>query len=301
MKRVLFLLIVVAISQACESPAKVDLTPAEPTLVVDAFINNKNEEQRIVLNFSQDFLDNTPYLPAEGATVNVTNDQSGAVLSFIESGQSGTYVWQPNAQQPTIGNVGDDFTLRIEFEGQTYASSTTLNRTTVVEEIFFYEEQEPFSDKKFYEARVTAQDNEGFGDSYWFKTFWNGRFLGRPAELNKAFDSGLNNGSLIDGQLFIFPIRIGINPTGEDESYNLNDTVRVEIHSISNETFDYFTNLQIQTDRPGGFSELFAQPLANLPTNIAVQNDPSGRVLGFFSVSAVEFKEVVFTEDLIRE
>ena len=76
------------------------------------------------------------------------------------------------------------------------------------------------------------------------------------------------------------------------------------LHSFKSEkltAFDYFTNLQIQTDRPGGFSELFAQPLANLPTNIAVQNDPSGRVLGYFSVSAVEFKEVVFTEDLIRE
>jgi len=97
------------------------------------------------------------------------------------------------------------------------------------------------------------------------------------------------------------PVKACINPTREDESYELGDTVRVEIHSISQATFDYFIQLQIQTDRPGGFAELFAQPLANLPSNIEVRNNPDLAVLGFFSVSAVASMEVVFTEDLIRE
>ena len=125
--------------------------------------------------------------------------------------------------------------------------------------------------------------------------------MNRPAEINIAYDAGVSAGNPIDGQQFIFPIRIGINPTGEDESYELNDTIRVEIHSISNETFDFLTNLQIQTDRPGGFAELFAQPLANLESNVSEQNNPEVKVLGYFSVSAVESSEVIFTEDLIRD
>lgn len=302
MKRLfLILAVVLVIAQACESPANVDLRPAIPTLVIDGFINSLNEEQSIILNFSQNFLDNTPYRPAVGAVVTVINEGDNEVLTFTESNTPGIYTWTPTAQRPSIGNVGDDFSLTIDFEGERYVSSTTLNRTTPVEEILFYEEEEPFSDEKFFEARITASDNEGYGDSYWIKTFWNGEFLGKPAELNTAFDAGLSNGSSIDGQLFIFPIRIGINPTGEDESYQINDTVRVEIHSISNEAFDYFTLLQVQTDRPGGFSELFAQPLANLPSNVTIEGDSEAQVLGYFSVSAIEELEVVFTEDLIRE
>lgn len=301
MKRVLLLLMVIVISQACESPANVDLTPAEPILVIDAFLNNQNEQQRVVLNFSQNFLDNSPYLPAEGAIVTVTDNQGNDPLVFIELNEAGTYIWSPTVDRPTIGDIGDEFTLRIEFEGKVYTSTTSLNRTTTVDEILFYEETVPFSQDKFWEARITASDPEGLGDSYWLKTYWNGEFLKRPAEINIAFDAGVSVGNSIDGQSFVLPIRIGINPTGEDESYKLNDLVRVEIHSISNDAFDYLINLQIQTDRPGGFSELFAQPLANLPTNIVGESDPNERVLGYFSVSAIEFKEVVFTEDLIRE
>lgn len=301
MQRLLLLLLVIAFTQACEGPAKVDLSPAEPTLVVDAFINNQEEAQRITLNFSQNFLDNTPYLPAEGAIVSLTNVQTGTVLRFGESTESGNYVWQPSAQQPTIGNVGEEFTLRIAFEGQVYTATSRLNRTTTVDEIVFFEETVPFSQDKYWEARINASDLEGLGDSYWIKTYWNDAFLQRPGEINVAYDAGRSEGNPIDGQSFIFPIRIGINPTGEDESYKLNDKVRVEIHSISNQAFDYFTKLQIQTDRPGGFSELFSQPLANLPTNISVENNSVIKVLGYFSVSAVETKEVVFTEDLIRE
>jgi len=300
MKRLFLILTVVFVAQACESPADVDLRSAIPTMVVDAFINNLNEDQQITLNFSQDFLNDTAYQPVEGAVVTVVNEADNVTLGFTESSTPGVYVWSPSNQRPTIGAVGDDFTLVIQFEGNRYVSTTTLNRSTPVEEILFYEEEEPFSGDKFYEARVTASDPEGVGDSYWFKTYWNGEFLGRPGEINIAFDAGLSSGNTIDGQLFIFPIRIGINPTGDDESYELNDVVRVEIHSISNEAFDYFTLLQIQTDRPGGFSELFAQPLANLPSNVSVESSSEHQVLGYFSVSAVEELEVVFTEDLIR-
>jgi hypothetical protein len=43
----------------------------------------------------------------------------------------------------------------------------------------------------------------------------------------------------------------------------------------------------IQTDRPGGFAELFSTPLANVSTNVT-NLDPNGtKAVGFFNVSAV--------------
>ncbi len=300
MKKINLLLFLSLVFSACESTADVNLSPAVPTLVVDAFITDQPEDQRIVLNFSQAFFDNTEYIPAAGATVQVLVN-GGNSLSFTESTTPGLYLWKSTAQQPTIGQVGDTFTLLIDYEGEVYEANTTMGRTTPIEEILFFEETEPFSDDLIYEGRITARDAAGVGDAYWLKTFWNGEFLDQPSELNFAFDAGLSPGAEIDGQEFIIPVKAGINPTGEDESYVPGDTVRVEIHSISQATYDYFVQLQIQTDRPGGFAELFAQPLANLPSNISASSNPELKALGFFSVSAVSSMEVQFTEDLIRE
>ena len=84
-----------------------------------------------------------------------------------------------------------------------------------------------------------------------------------------------------------------INPHDNDEagdelpSYQPGDSVFVEIHSINYEAFTYLNELKIQTDRPGGFAELFSVLLSNAPTNI-VSMDPEGlKSIGFFNMSAV--------------
>lgn len=299
MKCSLYLFILLVAIWSCESPADVELSPSTPTLVVDAFINDQSEAQRIFLNFSQSFFNNDQYAPATGATITITDDQGNPPQVFSETDIAGEYMWEPTLAQSTIGAIGANYTLTIDYEGDVFTSTTTMARTTPIQEIEFYEEQEPFSEDIFYEGRFTARDIPGIGDAYWVKTFWNGEFLGDPSELNIAFDAGLSPGGGIDGQEFIIPIRSGINPTGEDESFDVGDVVRVEVHSISRQAYDYFIQLQIQTDRPGGFAELFAQPLANLDSNIQPQNNDDTKVLGFFSMSAVSRMEVIFTEDLI--
>ncbi len=300
-KRLFYLAFTLVGAISCESTAEVELAESIPTLVVDAFINDKEENQQIILNFSQPFFDTQQYQPAEGAIVQVADNQGSEPLFFEESASPGVYIWESTAERPSIGSDSVEYSLSVQFEGNTFVSTTEMGRTTPVDSILFFEETEPFSDEVFYEGRISGRDPVGIGDAYWIKTFWNDEFLDQPSELNIAFDAGLSPGGQIDGQEFIFPIRVGINPLGEDESYELGDRVKVEIHSISQETFDYFTELEIQTNRPGGFAELFAVPLANLPTNIAVENNPDFTVLGFFSVSSVSSLEVEFTEELINE
>ena len=65
------------------------------------------------------------------------------------------------------------------------------------------------------------------------------------------------------------------------------DDVFVEIHSINYEAFNYLNELKIQIDRPGGFAELFAVPLSNVPTNIIRMDPDAPRPLGLFNMSAV--------------
>ena len=73
---------------------------------------------------------------------------------------------------------------------------------------------------------------------------------------------------------------------------NPGDSVYVEVHSINNDSYTFLNEVAIQTNRPGGFAELFAQPLANVSSNILVADESSEatKVIGFFNISAVSSK-----------
>ena len=148
-----------------------------------------------------------------------------------------------------------------------------------------------------YVAEFWSRDLVGDGNTYWIRTFWNGQELNRPDELNVAWDAGFSEGGGVDGLIFIPPIRQAVTPARqEDENGDLEgalkdgDVLVVEVHSITHEAFQFLTQLNVQINRPGGFGELFAQPLSNVPSNI-VSSDPNVDVLGFFNVSAVESNE----------
>lgn len=303
-----FVLLLLVLS-SCDEVIDVDLEPAAPALVVDAFVNNLNQEQRVSLFFSQDYIDESPYVPAQGATVSISESSSEEVFVFAESSDSpGLYTWQPTSQAATLGQIGADYTLRIAYEGNTYTAFSSMNRVPAVDSILFTDEEGLFGSNNFYQAEFYARDFVGEGDTYWIKSFRNDAFLNKPSEINLAYDAGPNAGTGIDGITFAPPLRININPIGDEDAdgnlitYNLRDLVKVEIHSITNSAHDYMTQLATQTNRPGGFQELFSVPQANLPSNITIESDEAEiEPLGFFSVSAVSSREVIFAEDLLRD
>ncbi|UII32020.1 DUF4249 domain-containing protein [Fulvivirga ulvae] len=283
------------LAAACEDTIDVDLDKADPVLVVDAWINDKPEEQVIRLMMSQQYFDQNVPPGVSGATVTVT-DNTGKAYYFTES-DAGEYVWTPTGADPSFGEIGNTYTLNVQLEdGDSYQSVVAMNRTAQVDSISFTYEEETAFFPESYLAEVWARDPVGAGDSYWIRAYKNGILLNKPQEVNIAFDAAFTEGSNFDGITFIEPIRQGINPIDLDEDdefippYDLGDSVYVEIHSISNEAFYFLSEVIIQTDRPGGFGELFAQPLANVPTNIYASENNSKGVVGFFNVAAVSGK-----------
>ena len=84
----------------------------------------------------------------------------------------------------------------------------------------------------------------------------------------------------------VLPVTV-IPPRGEPlPPYSPGDSIWVEIHSLTEATFDYLNQVAIQTNRPGGFSELFTRPLANVSTNIFNENANGTKVQGFFNVGS---------------
>lgn len=283
------------LSLACEDTIDVDLKEADAVLVVDAWINDKPEDQVIRLTMTQPYFQQSLPPGVSGATVVIT-DSEGKNFNFLEQ-SPGEYVWSPSNADPSFGTVGHEYQLNIQLEdGDSYQSVTSMGRTAVVDSITFTYEEETAFFPESYVGQFWARDPVGAGDTYWIRTYKNGVLLNKPSEINIAFDAAFSEGSNFDGITFIEPIRQGINPIDQDEDDNflppfeIGDTVYVEVHSISNEAFYFLTEVAIQTDRPGGFGELFAQPLANVPTNIYPLENTSEKVVGFFNVAAVSRK-----------
>lgn len=270
----------------CEDVIDVELEEGSSFVVVDAWINDLPEDQIIQLNFSQPYFDNTTPDGIENAEVKITR-QDGAEFDFVHTA-NGRYVW--NYEGDPLGVPGNSFELNITFNGQSFTSNTAIFRVPSVDSIGVeLRENELFFDDGLY-AQFFARDFTGLGDTYWIKTFRNGSYLSKSQELNIAYDAGFDAGTGVDGLIFIPPIRELVNPLNEDlipTPYDTGDVIRVEIHSMSVEAFQF---LEIARDQiNNGDNGIFSIPLANARTNIIANGEQP--VLGFFNIAGVSFLE----------
>ena len=275
---------------SCEDVISPKLDDAQPILVIDAWLTNKPGSQKITITRSQPYFDNALPKGVSGANVEV-KDSKGNVYFFKPSG-SGEYTWIPTANE-TFGTIGERYQLTVTIGSETFVSETKMGRVPKVDSIQFYrEEANQFMDEMFL-AEFWSIDPVETGDAYWIKTYKNGELLLKPADILTAYDAGFSKGGNFSGVTFIPPIRTGINPFDEDADeqikspYVVGDSIYVEINAVSEAAFDFLNQVRIQTDRPGGFGELFSTPLANVSTNIKNTNPNGSPVLGFFNVGAV--------------
>ncbi|MCA6073607.1 DUF4249 domain-containing protein [Fulvivirga sedimenti] len=279
---------------ACEDQVTLDLPDAPPVLVVDAFLNDKPGDQKIILTMTQPYFSNSLPTGVSGAVVQVEDDL-GNIFTFNEGVTAGEYIWSPQAGE-LIGTVGRTYQLTVENEGTTYQAVSEMKRVPEVDSVFFTfkEDGTPFQETGYY-AEFRSMDFVGPGDFYWIKAYKNDTLLIRPFELNIAADAGFTPGGNIDGVVFIQPIQDAVNPLNDDLDQILpfvqGDSLYVEIHSITADTWEFLNQVRIQTQRDGGFDEIFAEPLENVPTNIVITDSPASEpepVVGYFSVSAVK-------------
>jgi len=290
MKKLLYISILISVLfSACEDPIDVTLDDGERLLVIDGWIDDQARPQEIKLTYSQPYFDNALATGIENASVKVTKDD-GTVIDFTHT-QSGTYLFDPGAG--TIGNVGDKFDLEIVIDDKTYNSSTEMYRTTVIDSIRqeFRDDELVGGDGVYCE--LMSRDPVGEGDSYWIKTWKNGVYLNRDLEINIAYDAGFDSGGAADGVIFITPIRENINPLTDEllpEVWKSGDTIRVEVHSISNDAFGYMEVFrdQLVNSRNG----IFAEPLTNTKGNVKHTNGEDN-VLGVFNVAAISSIETL--------
>jgi len=276
----------------CEDDIFPDLEQAESRIVVDAWLTNDSIQQTIRITETLPYYIQEYAPGVENAVVYILEDETTR-YDFIPSNVEGNYIWTPTVSQPVLGKIGSIYDLTIEWNGKLLTSITTLNRVPEIDSVTFSFHSGSFIRDSYF-GEFFSRDPLGVGDTYWIKSYKNGDYLNQPHEINVAFDAATSAGANVDGLNFIQPIRNGVNPLETDDNdefispFDPGDSLFVELYSISNEAFYFLTELRIQTDRPGGFAELFAVPLSNISTNIF--SDDQTPILGFFNMSAVSRK-----------
>ena len=284
----------------CETIIEPKLDKADPVLVVDAWLTNRSEIQNIRLSRTVGYFDNQELPGVDGATVTVVNESSGRTFIFSYAG-AGNYQWSPADPSDSLGTSGDAFSLSVSTAQGDYSALSAAGRVPRIDSISWIFQPGGGFLPDSYLAEFFATDPVGRGDTYWIKAWKNDTLLLRPSEINLAFDAGFSEGGNFDGVTFITPIRRGVTPVVTDADGNFlspfkdGDSLYVEIHSITRAAFNFMTEVAVQTDRPGGFQELFAAPAANVSTNIVGLANAAPAV-GFFNVAGVSGKGRKFRE-----
>jgi hypothetical protein len=295
---------------SCDKTIYPELDQAYELVVIDAWITDKDEPQNIFISLTQPYFENEFPEKLDGATVSII-DEDGIVYPFVENDSAYTWV---SPDGTTFGEVGKTYYLSVEANGQQFGGITQMGRVPVIDSLVFtFDEAIPnFIFEDFYLAQFYATDPVGIGDAYWIKTWKNGTYLNKPSEVNIAFDAGNISAAVIDGVPFIQPVRQDLlNPfdTNYDDErpgfpspYHVGDSIYVEIHSISPEAYFFLTEVIRQTNRAGGFGALFAEPVANVSSNIFnLDENSDDRAVGFFNISSVSNLGTTLTSEIASE
>jgi hypothetical protein len=275
----ILLLLVIVFFSSCEDVIQLKLDEGSKLLVVDAFINDMRTNQVVRLTNTDSYFSGQNPPPVTNASVILKDITANKSYTFASAG-SGNYIYTISPTD-TIAFVNHAYELSITYNGNVYTSYTTQKRTTKVDSISSnFKEKNSFTEEGYY-CKFWAFDLPGpEPDYYWIKAFKNRVMFNKGSQLNLAFDGAYSAGA--DGFIFIPPISEGITPFGERYSYG--DTCRVEVHSISRETYYFLIQVISQTTNSG----MFATTPENVRTNI---NTPEGAIkgIGWFNMASVGY------------
>ena len=280
---------------SCEDVIQLDAPKTDPYLVVDGSITNAVGEQVIKLTKSQNLLDQTVPTGIQNASVKVIDDL-GKIYEFKDLKNNGRYVWKPANETEIMGVVGRTYALEIKSENETYTAISKLNRVPKIDSIVYKLEDANIRQKgdgkpdKGYDAHFYAIDPKGVGDCYRIKVYKNDTLRNLAQNIVIAYDAIGNKSPFGDGLSFILPLR----RLASTELFRENDRIKVELLSITEAHFDFWSQLRQELNNAG----LFARPSSRIPSNINNVNASSPKqASGWFGASAISSMEVKVDKD----
>jgi hypothetical protein len=268
---------------SCEDVVQVKLDEGSKLYVIDAFVSNLPGKQTIRVVTNDSYFSNREAPPVPNANVILKDLTDKKEYVFTYSG-NGNYDYMVSPTD-SMGKLNHQYELNVTIDGFTYTSLATQKRTARIDSIGreyfngdsgFGPPQEPF-----YFCTLFAKDKvDENTDYYWVKTFRNDTLFSGSGDINVCIDGtgGAVTSAELDSTYFTAPATfLGF------KQYRTGNTCKVEIHSISRETYFFFIQAMAQINNGG----LFATTPENVKTNIITPSKDATKAVGWFNVSSV--------------
>lgn len=269
MKKVILLILAAGlILTACEKTVLLDLEQVESKVVIEGLVTNHPGYQYVKISRSVNFYESgaTPRITDAVVTV---SDNAGNEFIFIHNPSNhpdslGYYL----PQTPFSGIIGRTYSLSVDVNGENFEAQDKLLPVTSMDSLKYRinnrEKRDPKIDNRFYELLMYTKEPQDTEDFYLFKFFRNDTLnIYNPSDIYFSDDKTLAE---------------EINGIPSPVFYELGDSARVEVYSLSRTGFVFYSDLFNLINNDGG---MFSPPPANSRTNL------SNGALGFFQVSAL--------------
>jgi hypothetical protein len=286
MKKLLYILPIMLMFTSCEDVVQIKLDEGSKLYVIDAFVNDLRNDQVIRVTTNDSYFSNRQAPPVTNAVVQLVDVNTNATYNFTYTTE-GKYVY-PITSTDTIARLGHKYILSVTIDGNTYTSLNEQKRPAVIDSIasYYNDGTDPFSGPKdTYSCLLFARDKaDNDPDYYWLRTFRNDTLFNGSADINICIDG-------TGGTVYNAPTdTIAFTPSATFlgfKTYQYHDKCKVEIHSISRDTYFFFLQALQQINNAG----LFATTPENIKTNISTPASATTRAIGWFSMSSAVTKE----------
>jgi hypothetical protein len=268
-RRLLFLFSLLWVLVACQEEIDLDLDISQPLLVIESNLTLTPYRSGVMLSKTGGFYEFDSIQFVNDADVFISDSYGN--IDTLQLYSDGIYTFT----KPFLA-LGETYYLKVEYEGHTYTASTYIP-TTVALDTVFYHFQANFgpgsgpnngSKDSLLVLNIQFDDDGDYHDYYHLLFYKNHKFYMHPYIGHYVFDDEMFNGIT-----FPFPVRL--------PGFQSSDTLGIELHHITKETFDYYRTLNnIISKRMGGGTPY--NPLSNI----------RGGALGYFGGYGMDGKTV---------
>ncbi|MCY1722918.1 DUF4249 domain-containing protein [Prolixibacteraceae bacterium Z1-6] len=279
----IFTFLPASILMSCKDVVEVDINSADIDLIaVEAYVNTKPENNIFVKLEKSLPVNKAEQNPAlNNAIVEISdNEPTPNTITLEEIGQTGIYIIAENESYLALPERTYTLTITTA-DGVVISAKDYIHPVAKLDTIKV--KLSPRGNYEYLAIYISSQETPGKGNYYKWFIYINNRLHTKNDELTFASDELVDGNYIHDYEIFI--------DWGDYNYLFPGHKVRVEQHSISESTYNFYQGMINQAYSGSPFSV----PPANLQNNLSANNGK--RVLGFFSASDVSVgNEVIIDE-----
>jgi hypothetical protein len=230
--------------------------------VIEAILTDSSETQEVRVTLTTGVNDTVSCIPVTGAHVAVRSDDGDTVL--YRYADNGWYVSQPFA-----AIHGKSYTLEVKIDTATYLATCHVIPMYGIDSLYYKYLPENENDTAGYYVYFNAGPADPLIPAYYqVNIIKNGQLLNKGDEIAIFNDKYLKSIKEIDASY----------------TFSQNDTVTIELLSLSQGMYDYYYSL---------FNNLFFLNMNSLGYKANPPQMFSNNALGYFQISAIDSKKII--------